>query len=108
MGIQKDAGEILLFIYQKYIEKHSITLANIEILNKETGWEKVRIKNAVQYLGHRKLVDISHFAGGGDFNIYGVYPNGVDIIENKQKFKNTFGFGINFGLINFSWNGARK
>jgi len=107
MGIREDAGELLLFAYKKYIEKHLEELTNLENFQKESGWERVRILNALEYLKDKNLVHVNKFMGGG-FIIFKVYPEGIDLVEDKQKFKNTFGFEINLGLFKFSWKGARK
>ena len=79
----------------------------MENFKKESKWDEVRIKNAVEYLKDKGLVHINQFLGGG-FIIFKIYPDGIDIIEDKHKFKNTFGFEINLGLIKFSWAGTRK
>ena len=57
MGIQKDAGEILIFIYEKYIENDLRKLQSEQIV-KETGWNIGRVRRAVKYLSDMGLVDV--------------------------------------------------
>jgi hypothetical protein len=115
MGIRADAGELLLFSYKEYLKKHVGELVNFQEFQKETGWEEVRINNALEYLRDKNLVDVNRCTskglkvfGGTDFKIMKVNPEGIDIIEDGQKFKNVFGFEIKLGLIKFSWTRTKN
>ena len=112
MPIREDAGELLLFVYKKYVEKYIAELTNLENFKKESGWDEVRIMNAVEYLKDKELINVNLYYiypnDGRSFIIYKIYPSGIDIIEDKQKFKNTFGFEINLGLFKFGWTRSRK
>ncbi len=107
MGIQKDAGEILLFIYEKYLQDETV---RPEKLLSETNWDGKRIDRAIKYLKDIGAVDIilslGNFKGIQNFIIQGLTPIGINIIENQKEFKQTFGFEVNLGLIKFSWSKA--
>lgn len=112
MAIREDAGELLLFVYKKYIEKYIDELTTFEDFKKESGWNEVRIMNAVEYLKDRELINVNSYYmypnDGRSFVIYKIYPNGIDIIEDKQKFKDIFGFEINLGMFKFSWTRTKE
>ena len=74
MDIQKDAGELLAYIYTRYTQGLLTQRADIE--NESYG-----------------------------FRIRALTPKGINIIENKESFKSTFGFKIGIpGLFTFSWH----
>ncbi|VVB93218.1 Uncharacterised protein [uncultured archaeon] len=39
-----------------------------------------------------------------NFEVRGLLPKGIKIIENVKKFKNEFGFEVNLALLKFSWS----
>jgi hypothetical protein len=106
MGIQKDAGEILALLYKDKIKGNGVKQGK-EIEN-ETGWEKIRIHNALEYLIGKELIDGKSIKGmGSSLTIFvhnrGMTAYGIDIIEDQEKFKGTFGIGFDLGIFNFSW-----
>ncbi|HGJ64173.1 TPA: hypothetical protein ENS27_02150 [bacterium] len=109
MGIQKDAGEILLFIYQCYIKDESV---NAEKLLETTKWEGNRIDRAIKYLKDIGAIDIiltlGNIGGVQYFILKGLTPLGINIIENQHEFKRNFGFTVNLGVISFSWGASQK
>jgi len=74
----------------------------------ETEWEAKRINFAYNYLDQRRLlkgVGGSRDSKGLDgFIVLWLLPDGIDIVENEPEFKDTFGFGVNLGVFNFSWS----
>ncbi|MBI2579456.1 MAG: hypothetical protein HYW27_00965, partial [Candidatus Aenigmarchaeota archaeon] len=70
-----------------------------------TSWERDRVERAVNYLRDRCFIQIIASYGGGLF-INGMTPDGIDIIENEDKFKTTF--GINLGVFSISWTKEKK
>lgn len=111
MGIQKDAGELLLFFYNELVNNGKRSVGTQEVID-ETKWDGNRINFAYNYLNDMHLLN----GGGGLGNINGaqifyvmrIYPLGINIIENKPEFKKTFGFEVNLGLIKFSWGTSEK
>ena len=110
MGIQKDAGEILLFFYDCYVnDKGSV---NAERLLEETKWDGKRIDRAIKYLKDMGAVDIiltlGNVKGVQHFILKKITPIGINIIENQKEFSRNFGFEVNLGLIKFSWGATEK
>jgi len=110
MGIQKDAGELLKYIYDKYA-KGSLEIATEDVIT-EIGWTSTRINNAIDYLGDLEVLEIEFYIGNIDgvknFYIHGLKPKGIDLIENKNKFKTTFGFEVGIPGLKFSWARERE
>ena len=109
MGIQKDAGEILLFIYQCYIKDESV---GADKLLQTTKWEGNRIDRAIKYLKDIRAIDIiltlGNVNGVQNFILKGLTPLGINIVENQPEFKKNFGFEVNLGLLKFSWGASEK
>ena len=108
MGIQKDAGELLLYFYDVYTKKGvDMEVRHHEIMDM-TKWEKTRLDIAIYYLVGRNLIaGIDGF--GGFYSVDKVLPDGIDIIENKNKFKRTFNFEVGVpGLFKFSWGASER
>lgn len=110
MGIKKDAGEILLFIYDCYVnDKDSV---NPEKLLETTKWEGNRIGRAVKYLKEIGAIDITLLLGENkgiqNFIFEKIPPKGIHMIETKPEFKRNFGFEVNLGLLKFSWGASEK
>ncbi|MBT3582632.1 hypothetical protein HN924_02210 [Candidatus Woesearchaeota archaeon] len=111
MGVQKDAGELLLFFYDMLVNKGESTVGTQEVLT-ETNWDGKRINFAYNYLNDLGILK----SGGGCGNIKSaqiffvmrLLPNGINIIENQPEFKRNFGFEVNLGLIKFSWGLSEK
>ena len=101
MGIQKDAGEILLFMYDKYINDDE--KVNAEVLLDTTKWEGNRIDRAIKYLKDIGAIDIiltlGNVKGVQHFILKKITPLGINIVENQLEFKRNFGFEVNLGII---------
>lgn len=107
MGIQKDAGELLGTIYSMYLEQKNVDFwysIDAEKLVDSIGWELDRIKRALTYLYDLKFIKLYE----DSTIISGLYPAGIDTIENKDKFERQFGFTLNLGLLQFNWNAKEK
>ena len=111
MGVQIDAGELLLYFYDELINKGNSTIGTQDIIN-TTKWESKRINNAYNYLKDLNIIkargSIGNINGVLVFFVMGLYPEGINIIENQSIFKNTFGFEVNLGLIKFSWGKSEQ
>ncbi|MCE8424142.1 MAG: hypothetical protein J5U17_00010 [Candidatus Methanoperedens sp.] len=115
MGVQKDAGELLLFFYNELINNGKKSIETKEVL-KETKWESTRLN-----LAHNYLNELGLLKGGGGlpdaalielgakfFFVTGLSPRAIDVIENEPKFEKTFGFEVNIGVFKFSWSKTKK
>ncbi len=110
MTIKGYAGEILLFIYDCYVnDKDSV---NPEKLLETTKWEGNRIDRAIKYLKDIGAIDIiltlGNVKGVQNFILKGLPPLGINIVEDQPEFKRNFGFGVNIGLLKFSWGASEK
>ena len=111
MGIQKDAGELLVYIYNQYTANN--TWIQSKDIIEETGWEAGRINRAIDYLKDLGLIKINLYIGNTEgvynFGIQGLTPSGIGIIENEEQFEKTFGFEIGIpGVLKFSWTRRKK
>lgn len=112
MGIQKDAGELLVYIYDRLVEKNKSSVNGEEVL-KETKWEANRINRAFDYLKDLNLFQVSqgigNFEGVYNFFIMRLYPGGINIVENEPEFKKNFGFEVGIpGVFKFSWGASEQ
>ncbi|MFH0874817.1 MAG: hypothetical protein V1859_02680 [archaeon] len=118
MGIQKDAGEILIFLYQKYVSdqlmEESGELFRLDKIYNEIPWDKSRIDRAVFYLMDECLIKYEATFGEKEYShlplycIYRVSPEGIRVIEENKTFKRMFGFDVNLGIIKLSWMSEEK
>ena len=109
MSIQKDAGELLEYVYERYTKGENMFITPDD-LREETRWEAHRINNARNYLSGHDLIKIPKIAkqsgnveGVDNYIITGLTQNGIDIIENEEKFKTTFGFETGLPGLKISW-----
>src|SRR3990170_8508858 len=110
MGVQKDAGELLLFFYDELI-KHGKTLVKTPDVLEATKWDKNRIIAAYTYLKQLSLLKsfLSRKEGEDlditkNFYVRGLFPKAVNIVENEVNFEKTFGFKANLASLKFSWS----
>lgn len=110
MTINEDAGKILLFIYNSYVNNQ--TKLNAQILLDETKWEGNRIDRAVKYLKEIGAIDIvltiGNHQGVQHFILKKITPLGINTVEDQPEFKKNFGFEVNLGLLKFSWGATEK
>lgn len=111
MGVQKDAGELLLFFYDELINKGKNGVQTKDVLD-ATRWDGKRINFAYNYLNDRFLLKgvggIGNLKGAQYFTVMRLLPEGINIVESEPEFKKTFGFEVNFGLLKFSWSTTEK
>jgi len=93
MTIKSDAGEILLFMYDFYVnDKGSV---NPEKLLETTKWEGNRIDRAVKYLKEIRAIDIvltmGNHQGVQHFILKKITPLGINTVEDQLEFKKNFG-----------------
>ncbi len=111
MGVQKDAGELLAFIYKELVEDENSAIyggISSSTIEKETTWNKHRIDLAFNYLNDFGVFKANEYVGG-NFVIVRLYPKGINIIENQPEFKRNFGFSIGIpSLFQFSWGATEQ
>jgi len=109
MKIQKDSGEILVYLYNKYVSRTPFFVTHEELLN-GTKWDKFRLERAVKYLDEKGLIKVTFFLGKTvSFDITKLYPDAIDIVEDNKKFEKSFGFEVGIpGIFKFSWKTTEK
>ncbi len=98
MSIREDSGSVLAHIYKYKIEGNE--MPNPDQLLSETGWNDVRLYNAIQHLIENEFIDGDILKSQDSTKVQDVYIKditsfGIDIIENQPEFKTNFGFGVN-------------
>ncbi|MBI5871990.1 hypothetical protein HZB88_02795 [archaeon] len=110
MTIKGDAGEILLFMYDWYVNDKGS--ANPDKLLETTKWEGNRIDRAIKYLRDIGAIDIvldmDNHQGVQHFILKKITPLGINTVEDQPEFKKNFGFEVNLGLLKFSWGASEK
>lgn len=102
MGIQEDAGELLLFLYQEFM-KPNIRSVSKDSLERETGWEEHRLIKSVEYLTESGYIR-THWDRRRDFHISRLYPLAINTIEDESRFKDSFCIEVGLpGIFKFSW-----
>ncbi len=110
MGIQKDAGELLTFIYEK--KRVGAEMPQTNDLMQTTKWDKNRVVFALQYLIEKELIHGKVIRTVGSTlpviaAIVDITSNGIDVMEDVDKFKKNFNFTVNLGFVQYSW-GAQE
>ncbi len=111
MSIQKDAGELLILFYNNKVSgKEHLQQRNIEEI---TQWDKDKITFALEYLIRKDLLDgeVKKTLGSSKtafILLRDINPEGIDIVEDDNKFQKSFNFSVGIpGIFSFSW-GARE
>lgn len=107
MTIQNDAGELLALFYELLVNKNENMINTTKILE-ITKWEGKRLDHAYNYLNDMGILKsygaMGNINGAQIFMVARILPEGINIIENPPKFKETFGYTINLGIMTFSWS----
>lgn len=103
MSIIKEAGEILVYIYNnRHNSPSSFKIAEDTKKNLKT------IHEALDYLEKDYIIQIGSRRANGNRCSIELEPIGIRLIENKPEFKRTFGFEVNLGLFKFKWGASEK
>ena len=112
MSIQKDAGELLILFYNNKIEgKENLQQKAIEEI---THWGKDRVTFALEYLVRKNILDgeVKKTIGTSKtvfIFIKDINPDGIDIIEDDNKFQTNFNFSVGIpGVFGFSWGATER
>jgi len=103
MVISKDAEELLIFLYKEYIKPNFEGLS-LEQIQKIINRASDRISRAIAYLSQNKFIilegDTNFFKG---FIIISLLPEGINTVENQNKFKKQFNHVVDLKIDQFSW-----
>lgn len=111
MSTNKDAGELLAVIDKKY-EWDGRGLSSKEI-KEITKWENHRILVATNYLKDIGAITILRSWGNdnglANFDIEGLTGLGIEMVQDSNKFKRTFGIEIGVpGVFKLFWSASQK
>ncbi|MGV8168818.1 MAG: hypothetical protein ACP5N3_02070 [Candidatus Nanoarchaeia archaeon] len=111
MTIIKDAEELLVLIYKKKIAGEEMIQFN-DLLTL-TRWESTRVINAIEYLLRKQFIDGRAVKTFGSTKTVAVFindisPEGIDVIEDNDKFQRNFNHTINLGVYQFSWGAQER
>lgn len=111
MGIREDAGKILLFFYEEYMNDN--TWIDTKKTIETTQWESGRINRSIDYLRDLDAIKVNLYMGNTDgvynFGIRGLTPTGIHMIEEKAEFQRNFGFKIGIpGTFEFNWSATER
>lgn len=102
MTSKKDAGELLHYFSK--IHHQTISAKN---LLKETRWGSWRLERAIRYLRATNAIEIILSKEKIErlhlFVVTGLTKTGQEIIENKDKFRDVFGFDNDLNAKKWSW-----
>ena len=103
MSITKEAGEVLVYIYNnRHNSPSSFKIAE------DTKKDLRNINEALDYLEKDCIIQIGSRRANGNRCSIELEPIGVRLIENKPEFKHTFGFEVNLGLFRVKWGASEK
>jgi hypothetical protein len=106
MGIQKDAEELLIYIYNQKLAKNEAP--QVEKLVEVTKWDKDRVIFALEYLIRKGLVLGQVIGSIGTTKtkhavVRDISPEGIEAIEDKHKTKRHFSHTIDLKIYKYSW-----
>jgi len=103
-GIQKDAEELLVYMYKEYTKEDDYRIPSQEFIQKHTSWSDFRFRRAINYLTEKCLISTITFKG--EEVILRITSKGVDAIETPSKFKKHFNHEVDLKLYKFSWGAS--
>ena len=111
MGIQKDAEEILVYLYRERVAGKSIPQQ--EEIIKITKWDSIRVILALKYLVNKRWVYGEDIQTMGEvvedlIMINDISPEGIDVIENQKEFKKHFNHIIDLKFYKYSWGASER
>jgi len=87
MGVQKDAGELLLFFYDELVNKGKSIVGTQDVIN-ATKWDGERINLAYNYLNDLGILKshgaIGNIDGAQIFFVTRILPEGISLYKSKQ------------------------
>ncbi len=107
MTVEQDAGNLLQFFYDELYNKHKRTVDTKDVVDNIKWSDRRRIDTAFNYLKDNGWLIIGqtgagNFEGVQIFRVTGLSRQGIEQVEDKKKFKATFGFEANVGILKLS------
>lgn len=105
MTIFDDGKKLLLILYKQH--KDWGNLPTYKELLKKTEWDYGRLKITTEYLKGKQWIDALKMADG-HYIIRNITPEGIDVVEDKSKFKKHFSHEVNLGIYKAKWGVEEK
>ena len=101
------AGKILNFVYNNKFENNKIPSVNEIFI--DSSLKPHQLEMALNYCMDKNYLKISKKFGVDkngirNMDILGITSEGIDLVEDKEKFQRSFGIGANLGIVNFNWS----
>ena len=103
MSVKKEAGEILIYIYNN----RNNDISSFKIAE-DTKKDIKTINEAIKYLEQKYMIKVGSQRANGNRCSIKIEADGIDTIEDNSEFERTFSFGVNLGLFNASWSVTKK
>lgn len=106
MTVIQDAGNLLLFFYDELINKGERAVDSKDVRD-NIKWSSNRINAAYNYVTDKGWFNsvqnvVGNTEGVNGFRVFGLSDKGIEQIEDKKKFKATFGVEVDFGILKLS------
>lgn len=95
-----DAKKLLLILYKQ--NRDWGTIPTYKELLKKTGWDHKRLSITTEYLKGKQWIEAIQMTDG-HYNIQKITTSGIDVVEDKSKFKKYFSHEVNFGVYKAKW-----
>ena len=105
MTVFDDGKELLLILYKQHKDWGNLP-AYKELINK-TGWDNKRLGIATEYLKGKQWIETIKMADG-HYIIRKLTPSGIDVVEDKSKFKRHFAHEVNLGIYKARWGAEER
>lgn len=102
MAIRKDAGIILNVLYNKRVQNRDERISSSKIIE-ESEWGGNRVLDALEYMEEKNLIHVGFKSSDGGWELITIIAEGIDLVENNDKFQKHFEMGVNLGLLSFRW-----
>ncbi len=91
MGIQKDAGTLMIYLHERFSVSRARELdIDEKELSERNKLETVRVEKALEYLARQDLITMVKTGTG--MVVSEIKPKGFIIAEDRNKFRVSFGF----------------
>ncbi|MDD3160187.1 MAG: hypothetical protein PHQ98_04420 [Candidatus ainarchaeum sp.] len=105
------AGKLLNYIYLCKFEENR--LPKIDELLEKSELKPHQLQMAIDYCIERNYLKViksldTDKNGMQNMQLWEILANSIDLVTNNNKFKETFGFGLNLGIVSFNWKSEEK
>jgi hypothetical protein len=107
MTVEQDAGKLLLFFYDEIYNNHNRCVETQDVMKNINWSDRRRIDTAFNYLMDNGWLLKAQNVGGNiegvqRFRIRGLSPQGMEKVNDTNKFKATFGIELDLMILKLS------